>query len=98
MKVNGLFPADPAKVANLYKRSKVEVERKNEASSDMAEISERAKELGRLDSGVPATRKERVQEIRTRLVEGTYHVPPEKVAESILKALKEEQETQKGGR
>jgi len=81
-----------ANIQNLDKVKGKEMKGKPEAvgAKDQVTVSERAKEIGRLQAevnNIPDVRQQRIEEIKNAINAGTYNVKGEAVAGKILKEI-----------
>lgn len=91
MKIYGQSPLSISQITNAYTRPAKSEGKENQSASDRAEISAAARqlqELLRLSSQLPDVRENKVQELRAQILEGTYQVSFEALAESLLRELK----------
>lgn len=82
MKINNLGPSG----INPYKRQMKNMENTRnamKAAADKVEISETAKEMQQF-SQISASRKEKIEQLKLQVQNGTYNVNPEQVAKSMI--------------
>lgn len=91
MKIYGQSPLNISQIVSAYTRPVRPEGKENKSASDRAEISTAARqlqELLRLSSELPDVRENKVQELRARILDGTYQVSPEALVDSLLRELK----------
>ncbi len=82
-----------AKMANAYQQIKVnnpKASKAKQADTDRVEISQTAKDMQKLveQAGkIPDVRQEKVSELKKSVEEGTYKVPLDKLADSMLREV-----------
>ncbi|MFW6309438.1 MAG: flagellar biosynthesis anti-sigma factor FlgM [bacterium] len=86
MRIN---PAHLNKLQKVYENQlqKNKINQDNETRDDKLDISNKARQIKEMEKSLdklPEIRKEKVEQIKTALKNGTYEVEPEKVAEKIL--------------
>lgn len=91
MKIYGQGPVNITQIINAYTRPVRPDSKEAKCEADRAEISAPARqlqELLRFSSELPDVREEKVKEIRAQILDGTYEISLEALAESLLRELK----------
>jgi len=92
-------------VNNIYKENERKIDSKDDkneyknSNSVNIEISDSAKKLtSRINSAPNVDYSEKVEKIRKQILDGTYKVEPEKIADKIISMLNMQKESETDGK
>ncbi len=77
-------------IENMYKNNKVQANPVNNKIVDRVEISELGKQLNKLNTNKEEINIDKINEIKTKIENGTYKVDSKDLAKKIIESMKGE--------
>lgn len=75
-------------IENMYKNNKVQAKPVNSKMVDRVEISELGKQLNKLNTNKEDINIDKINEVKTKIKNGTYKVDSKSLAKKIIESMK----------